>query len=229
MKDELYRTVGDDDDSETVVSLVSDPRNLHLHIESVQPIVTLRLASLGGDEALQKNSATINISPEAVTATNHKGEKLKLASSSKSEKRWSVEIRIPYSVVQGQPSWINGVDHGRYVLQIGDAKPQSAYMLSSHERFVSRLESLVAGTISLWHDYWTTHRNIPSGYYRSGKPFRWNYGDAGNYAHLIKCVAFWSMYRDGTSEWELLEQQTPTRPIAAKPLPDSVLKVQGLK
>ena len=212
----------------TKVSLVSDPRNLNLFVESDSPVVTIRVSSLATNDD-SETSGVITVTSDKAVAKNSVGEALVIAAAFKTGDLWSTELRIPYSIVNGQPQWMNGVDHGRYEIQINDAKPQSIYMLSSHKRLVSRLESMAMGTIAQWHGYWQKHKSIPSGYYRSGRPFRWNYGDAGNYGHLIKCISFWLMHRDETSEWKLITEQVPTTPISVRPLPDSVLEVQGLK
>ena len=138
--------------------------------------------------------------------------------------------RIPYTVVPGQMQWINGVEHGRYTVVINDAQEQVFYMLSEPERIVRRLEAMALGTIETWYGIWHELGCIPSGY--RGPNLRvdsWELSDLGNYAHLIKAIALWLMYQEGTSEWELIQQQLPSQPRVASSLPDGVLEMQGLK
>jgi hypothetical protein len=107
---------------------------------------------------------------------------------------------------------------------------QVIYLLSEPERIIRRLEEMVLGTIDNWHKVWQELGCVPSGY--RGPRLRvesWELSDAGNYAHLIKTIVLWLMYRSGTSEWELIRSQLPERPLSAQPLPDAVLKAQRLK
>jgi hypothetical protein len=92
----------------------------------------------------------------------------------------------------------------------------------------ARLEKLVLGTIDYWHDVWKQSGVIPSGWQRDDvKAGGWTLSDAGNYAHLLHCIAFELMAREGKAEWQLIK--APAQPIPASPLPDSVLKAQGLQ
>lgn len=96
-------------------------------------------------------------------------------------------------------------------------------------RACRRLEQQVLGTIDTWYRVWKELGYIPSGYRSKNlKVASWEMSDAGNYAHLMKTIAFWLMYQAGTSDWEQIKAQAPARPLPHKPLPASVLRAQGL-
>ena len=72
-----------------------------------------------------------------------------------------------------------------------------------------RLEQLVVGSIDFWHSVWKETGVIPSGWHRDeAKAGGWTLSDAGNYAHLIHCIAFLLMDRDGKAEWQIIQAQT---------------------
>ncbi len=97
------------------------------------------------------------------------------------------------------------------------------------ENVPARLEKLALGTVDYWHDVWKKIGVIPSGWHRDNvKAGAWTLSDAGNYAHLLHCIAFILMDRDGKAEWQIIRAQSPARPLSAEPLPASVLQAQGL-
>jgi hypothetical protein len=70
---------------------------------------------------------------------------------------------------------------------------------------------------------------LPRGYFPGGRTATWvRMPGLGAYAHLMKLVAFRLMAVDGVSECELIRRQVPTQPLRHEPLPDSVLRIQGL-
>jgi hypothetical protein len=98
------------------------------------------------------------------------------------------------------------------------------------ENVPARLEQLALGTVDYWHGVWKQTGVIPSGWHRDDvKAGAWTLSDAGNYAHLLHCIAFILIDRDGKAEWQLIQSQRPAHPLAMEPLPPSVLKAQGLE
>lgn len=101
---------------------------------------------------------------------------------------------------------------------------------SEPDKIASYLEDYTIGTI----DYWVGVRKklgyLPRGYFPDGRNATWTRtAELGAYAHLMKLIAYRLMDQQGVTEWELIQRQTPKRPIPHKPLPESVLKIQGLK
>jgi hypothetical protein len=144
--------------------------------------------------------------------------------------RWTMELRVPYTVVPGQRHWINGIDHGRYVIQLGDLPEQTVYMLSSPERIVRRLERYVDGAIDTWTNIWNELGIVASGYRGTNASSKhWEISDAGNYAHFIRLLALREIDRQGKSEWQIIREREPKSPIPLTPLPGSVLQAQRLK
>ena len=94
----------------------------------------------------------------------------------------------------------------------------------------ARLEKLALGSIDYWHAVWKQIGVIPSGWDRDGvKAGSWTLSDAGNYAHLLHCIACVLLHRGGKAEWQVIQAQTPAKPLPCEPLPASVLKAQGLE
>ena len=211
------------------VWLLSDPRNLHVFVESAKSEVTLtfqQVPMVGSETRIGKLTIKKNGS---IVAANDRGGRLLAASAFAGGERWSAEVRIPYSVVPGQTQWINGVDHGRYIVGCA-GKFQTVYFLSSSARVRSRLENLALGSIEHWHRIWKQTGIIPSGTSApTAKAGAWEISDAGNYAHLIQTFALWLFYTDDNREWTIIRDTFPKEPRPAEPLPASVLKAQGIE
>jgi hypothetical protein len=209
---------------ETKLHLSSDTKSLHVLIEGRQPAVkfTIRHADIPGAPI-----ATIDITGGKAVAKNDRGDDLIIAALPSSE---DIELAIPYTVVPGQKPWMNGVENGRYAISLNGAtgSEQVVYMLSSGQRIIEHLEADVVGTIETWHSIWKSHGLIPSGITSLDPAATHGFAisDAGNYAHLIRSIALLLIDRQGTSEAELIAEQTPTRPIPFKPLPASVIESQ---
>lgn len=100
----------------------------------------------------------------------------------------------------------------------------------ANEDVPARLEKLALGSIDYWHDVWKQLGVIPSGWHRDDvKANSWLLSDAGNHAHLLHCIAFILLDRDGKAEWQLIQSQSPAKPMPCASLPASVLKAQGLE
>ena len=219
----LPATNGDD------VWLLGDPQNLHVFVESSKPEVALTFQhALPATPDIRIGKITIKKNG-TVTAVNDRAAKLLTVSARAEGARWSAEVRIPYSVVPGQAQWMNGVDHGRYIVG-SNGKSQVAYFLSSATRVRVRLENLVLGSIDYWHGVWKRTGVIPSGTSApTANAGPWEISDAGNYAHLIKTIALWLIYTADQREWTVIQQDLAKDPRPAPPLPESVLKAQGLE
>jgi hypothetical protein len=210
------------------VHLVSDPKNLHLFIQSsmLEVSLTIQPAVAPAGEA---HSGKILISKNGtITATNDKGEHLLFASAFVPGPKWAAELRIPYTVVPGQAPWINGVDFGRYKVSVNGSPAGTILIGSDASRIRKRLEDTVLGNIDYWHRVWLEAGCIPSGWRSPTTPAgSWEISDAGGYAHLMNAIALWLIYEDGKREWQVIRDEFPSEPNPAPPLPESVLKAQG--
>lgn len=93
----------------------------------------------------------------------------------------------------------------------------------------ARLEKLAVGSIDYWHCVWKQIGVIPSGWHRDDvKANSWLLSDAGNYAHLLHCIGYLLLERGGKTEWQVIQSQTPAKPLPCESLPASVLKAQGI-
>lgn len=218
------------------INFLSDPKNLHVLVETDRPSVTFSIRNAGPVAgAAITGRFTISFAGGGhVDALNSKGELLLCASAFSREAHAgnrTAELRVPYSVVPGQNQWINGVDNGRYVVSIdGASNPVTVYMLSDPQRVVHRLEAMSLGAIATWHGIWKELGIIPSGY--RGPVLAdhgWEWSDTGNYAHLIRTIALILIDRAGSSESAIARKDAPVKPMSIPPLPDQTLKAQGLK
>lgn len=98
------------------------------------------------------------------------------------------------------------------------------------DKVAARLDRFVLGTIDYWAGVRKKRGYLPRGYFPDGRNATWvRTAELGAYAHLMKAIAFRIMAIDGVTERELIRTQAPEKPIPFTPLPDSVLKIQGLK
>ncbi|MEP6668065.1 MAG: hypothetical protein ABJF10_02870 [Chthoniobacter sp.] len=287
VKDAVYAKSAPLGDDAARVTLISDPRNLHVFIETTRPQLTVTFQEETGERhasrIVEKTGAKIAIResdardlsrptakkkpthkkdddddkkdtppPEPAftrggkltvtkeglcTLVNEKGEALLNVAAFKPDAfkqgngdGWIAEVRIPYTFVPAQNAWINGVDFGRYRVGIDTAPQQTVCLRSEAARVQKRLENGVLGTIDFWNKVWKERGIIPSGWHTpSVSAGGWELSDAGGYAHLMHAMAFWLIYQDGHREWEIIREQFPKTPTPAPPLPESVLKAQGLK
>jgi len=211
------------------VHLVSDPKNLHLFIQSSMLEVSLTIQP-AGPQAGEAHFGRILIGKDGtITATNDKGERLLFASAFVAGPQWAAELRIPYTVVPGQAPWINGLDFGRYKVFLNGSLAGTMLIASDPLRIRKRLEDTVLGNIDYWHRVWLEAGFIPSGWHSPTTPAdSWEISDAGGYAHLMNAIALWLIYQDGKREWQTIRNEFPSDPDPAPPLPESVLKAQGL-
>ena len=215
----------------TTVTLLADPMNLHVFIESDRPEATLEIRPadpVAGETPVGRFTVTRQKSARAV---NGRGEPLVHRAAFRGGDAWTAELRVPFAVVPGQAHFINGLDHARYEVVVDGGPKRTVYMLSDPARIVARIEAIALGTIATWHEVWRKMGVIPSGYQmmEDRRVRAWELSDLGNYAHLVHTIALWLIYREGTSEWEIIRRDFPGKPQPGPPLPESVLKAQGLK
>ena len=215
---------------DTRVSLISDPKNLHVLIESAAERATVRIEQ-AGDVQGEKRAGIIEVSMDGrLSVRNDAGGRLLHAAEFAAGQSWTAEVRVPYTVVPGQERWINGVDHGRYAVRVNDNAHATAYMLSTPERIIGRFERMALGTVENWYTIWEREGCIPSGWRSHDfRPTRFEMSDAGNYAFLIKTIACLLLDRRGTSDWQQVRRHMPQEPGKLPSLPESVLEAQGLK
>ena len=228
-KDGAYAASAKLDADGTSVTLLGDPENLHVYVESPRREVTLTIRHAAPVNGAAR-TATITLTAEGKSsAVNDKGEVILHEAAFAKSDRWAGELRLPYAAVPGQVLWLNGVEHGRYAVTLNGGPPRVVYFLSTPERVIARLEAISLGAIDTWHAVWKELGVIPSGYRGPNlKSPGWEIGDAGNYAHLIKLISLVLLDRAGAAEWEVARGQMPAAPTPAEPLPESTLKAQGL-
>ena len=216
----------------TEVSLISDPEFLHVFMTSASPQVKLTFghaadANVHGD----RYYAVIEVTSEgAVKVMNNAGGDLLHVAKFVAGPAWSAELRLPYNIVNGQARWTTAVEHGRYDVAINDRPAATVYVMSTPQRIIDRLEKIGWTTVQTWRDVYEQIDRLPSAWRTHDlKVERWEASDVSTINHIIMQMAYLMIDRAGTSEWQIIRNQWPAGPIPADPLPDSVLKIQGLK
>jgi hypothetical protein len=146
----------------------------------------------------QATYAAVMLGKELVV-TNGLGEKLLVekVESSKAGKGLRFAFFLPYTVVKGQKQWANGIPHGRYSIQVGEAS-QNLYFTQEEEQVKRWLFYELAGGLRTWEAVFREKGYIPTGL---GEP-RWErFSDTGGYAHLISAAAQYIFYLDGKKDW----------------------------
>ena len=142
---------------------------------------------------------TVKVTGE-VTAVNDKAEDVTVRLRAGAGDRLDYQLHIPYTVVKGQRPWANGVEHGRYAIQIGDER-RNFYLASPETWVVEWLRHELAGGLRTWEAVFDETGYIPTGI---GTGTHWDhYSDSGGYAHLISAAAEWVLYLEGKNDWEV--------------------------
>ena len=99
-----------------------------------------------------------------------------------------------------------------------------------HGNVVAELENWIDGTIDYWSKVRTKKGYLPRMIKVEGDTYTWSkFMDLGSYAHMTKLISFRQMDLEDTDEVTLIRNQSPSEPMTHTPLPDTVLKAQGLR
>jgi len=137
---------------------------------------------------------------QAVTAANDKGEAMILKSDVKADgDALAFNLELPYTMTKGQRPWANGIEHGRYSIQSGDAV-RNFYLASPETQVKAWLEREAACGLRTWDAIFRHYGYIPT---HIGRNAFWDgLSDTGGYAHLASAAAEWLLYLDGRNDWE---------------------------
>lgn len=148
----------------------------------------------------QGSHAVVTVKPDgSATAANDKGEPLCAQS------RAAFRFSLPYTVAKEQTAaWANGVEHGRYSIQVGDST-RNFYLASSELQAVKELERELGGGLRTWEGIFNAKGYIPTGLgcHTILPGVTWDkFSDSGGYAHLLSAAAQWLMYLEKKSDWD---------------------------
>jgi hypothetical protein len=134
------------------------------------------------------------------TAANDRGDKLQSKIDiMPGDDGFRFELALPYGVVKGQKFWANGVEFGRYSVQIGDER-HNFYLASPEKQVKARLEHELAGGLRTWEAIFKEMGYVPTGL---GAGADWeHFSDSGGYAHLLAAAAQWLYVLEGKRDWE---------------------------
>ncbi len=178
--------------------------------------VILRIFSRGDG---QGQRADVKVFPNRVEVRNSDGRPLRARSHAQASPQGvAFRLELPYTVVKGQAAWANGVEHGRYTVDINGQR-RNIYLASSEGDVRRALERELAGGLRTWKTIFEQWGYIPTGIGggRAGGGGRWkweNFSDSGGYAHLISAASQWVFYLERRRDWH--EHRVPTVGQAAK-------------
>jgi hypothetical protein len=109
-------------------------------------------------------------------------------------------LRIPYTVVKDQKPWINGIEHGRYSIGVGE-RIRNFHLASSRQQVEAWLEHELGAGLRTWQAIFREKGYVPTGI---SAGFIWDdLSDSGGYAHLVSACAQWLLCLEGKSDWEM--------------------------
>jgi lysophospholipase L1-like esterase len=111
-----------------------------------------------------------------------------------------IDVLIPYTVIKAQKPWANGIEHGRYSIQIGDTV-RNFYLASDERQVKAWLKHELAGGLRTWQAIFREYGYIPTGI-DAGATWQ-NFSDSGGYAHLISAASQWLLCLEGKRDWEV--------------------------
>ncbi len=152
---------------------------------------------------------------QPLRAVNERGEELLIEGKCRAaDKGLEFQLYLPYTVVKGQKAWANGVEHGRYSLQVGQAT-RNFYLSSLELQVKWWLEHELAGGLRTWEAIFREKGCIPTGLGAGGDWDR--FSDSGGYAHLLSAASQWLLFLEGKKDWEV--HRVPEVPLQVEKVP----------
>jgi hypothetical protein len=181
------------------LKLGSSKRSLLLEGETTNETVTIKLFS---QPEAQGGHITISIKRDnQASVLNEKGETLQFNHRAiPNPGGFAFGVQIPYLLNPGQKSWFNVVEHGRYSLQVGEAR-RNLYFASRERGVTAWLDVELNRGLQTWNAIFKEKGFIPSGL-GTGQEFD-RLSDSGGYAHLISAGAQWLLYQDRRTDWQV--------------------------
>ncbi len=181
------------------VNLESTRTALELRGECPAADVTLKIFSRPDT---QGSHATLTLKKDRTwTAVNDRGETLSATVPiTVTAGRMTFAVQLPYTIVKAQKAWANGIEHGRYALQVGVAT-RNFYLASNEDQVRVWLEHELAGGLRTWEAIFRARGYLPTGI---GAGEAWDQlSDSGGYAHLMSAAAQWLFCLEGKRDWEV--------------------------
>ncbi|HUU11439.1 MAG TPA: hypothetical protein VM431_13010 [Phycisphaerae bacterium] len=182
-----------------LVNIVSTRTALHLNGVCTGDGMTMRIFSRPDAKG---TCAVVTLEKgRPATAANDQGETLGLRGDvARSHEGLAFDLAIPYTVTKGQGLWANGIEHGRYSVQVGETV-RNLYLASPPAHVKAHLERELALGLRTWDALFRHYGYIPTHIGRN--PFWDGLSDSGGYAHLLSACAQWLLYLDGKGDWQV--------------------------
>ncbi|MCS7253974.1 MAG: hypothetical protein NZ781_08145 [Armatimonadetes bacterium] len=137
----------------------------------------------------------------SLNATNSFNELLKVMHEIKpTANGFRFRFEIPYTIAKNQNLWLNGIEHGRYSVKVGD-KVVNFYLASDEEQVISWLEWELGYGLRVWEEIFNEIGYIPCEI--DGRDIFERFSDSGGYAHLISACAQWILYLSDKCDWKI--------------------------
>ncbi len=138
-----------------------------------------------------------------VAATDQHGEALVVKPTP--WRSHSFAFELPYTLVKGQKPWANGIERGRYSIQVGNDldgwKTFNFYLASPEAQVKAWLERELGCGLRTWQAVFDEKGYIPTSL---GSTYDWDkFSDTGGYAHLLSAAAQWLLVLGGKNDWEV--------------------------
>jgi hypothetical protein len=177
-------------------------RRLVLQLHGVTTREQLAIRLFSRPEAKGSHSAVRALAKGDVSAVNDLDQPLAITGSVKEMGlgHWLFTLSLPYTAARGQKPWANGIEHGRYSIQVGD-QTRDFYLASREHTVRDWLEHQLGGGLRTWEAIFNEKGYIPTG---MGTSYDWDkFSDTGGYAHLISAAAQWLLVLEGKRDWEI--------------------------
>jgi len=181
------------------VDLLSTRTHLTILVSAERAPIVLKVLSRPD---AQGTSASVTVAEGGkVSVADGKGQALDFQSEliAADGNRVAVRLVLPYTAAKGQKAWANGIELGRYSIQVG-GETRKFVLASSEEQVRAWLEQELARGLRTWQAISKEKGFIPTGI---GTGQHWDgYSDTGGYAHLLSAAAQWLFLLDNRRDWD---------------------------
>ncbi len=196
------------------LELNSKRHSLDLRGESTKPELTLQIS--GRPDAGNPFAKIFLKQDGSISAVDHDNKPVKFTGKvTATAGGFTFALNIPYTANKGQGPWVNGIDHGRYLVDFG-GEQRVAYLLTAQEEVVAWLENFVGTSLANFQAIFKAKGFLPFVIRDGNRGYEWGNAGPGDeishlygYAFLISAASQYQLYLDGKTYWPV---ETNTKP-----------------